>query len=330
MIGKRRVAESDPGSLTRRRWLAGALLGGLAIAARAEEPGGGSADDLAEIQARAGKAGIGPFRSSETEHYLGIGNAPDDHRNQALRICEELATVYQKHFQSKGFTVELPKRRLTVVTLKDLASYAAYLGEDPGPVEGGHFDLDTDRLVIFDFLSKAANLAAAAARVNTFTLVHEALHQLTFNTGLLNLKGDVPTAISEGLAAYGELWQRRPRPITLGGANIQRLRVFVQHPDQAGEWIPLATLLTDDELFANEEKQQLAYAQSWALVHYLMKTATALPKFRAYLAAIRERRDAGKRIADVEASLGPIEVLDRAVRKHAVSEVRTNRPLLGT
>ena len=37
------------------------------------------------------------------------------------------------------------------------------------------------------------------------TLSHEATHQLTFNTGLLNRKGDVPMCIAEGLAVYGEI-----------------------------------------------------------------------------------------------------------------------------
>ena len=38
------------------------------------------------------------------------------------------------------------------MTLKDQASYAAYLGVKPGDaVGGGHYELDTNRLVIFDF-----------------------------------------------------------------------------------------------------------------------------------------------------------------------------------
>ncbi len=44
----------------------------------------------------------------------------------------------------------------------------------------------------------------ASTRVNTFTLVHEAIHQLTYNTGLLDRQADVPVAISEGLATFGE------------------------------------------------------------------------------------------------------------------------------
>ena len=36
------------------------------------------------------------------------------------------------------------------------------------------------------------------------TLVHEATHQLSFNTGLLNREGDTPLCIVEGLGTYGE------------------------------------------------------------------------------------------------------------------------------
>ena len=71
---------------TRRGWLAARLVGGLYglgnAASAAEE-----ADEEAQVQAGR-KAGLGPFRSSLTEHYLGIGDAPDDFRDagaQALR-----------------------------------------------------------------------------------------------------------------------------------------------------------------------------------------------------------------------------------------------------
>jgi hypothetical protein len=308
-------------ALSRRRWLIGSMLGTLGLAASARGGPAAPADEEAEIRAVGRKAGLDPFRVTETEHYLGIGDAPDAFRDQALRICKELAAIYQKHFHDKGFVVNFPGRRLTVVTLKSQASYGAFLGEDAGEIVGGHYDLDTNRLVIFDNRPRQSNLAAPSERINTFTLVHEALHQLTYNTGLLDRRADVPVALSEGLAMYGELWQPNRRAI-LGQTNRPRLQVLIEHSNKPEDWIPVGSLLSDDTLFHNKSKQQLAYAVAWVLVHFHLKTPSRLPKFRAYFDAIRSRRDSADRLNDAQAHLGSFDRLDTGLRKHAARLIR--------
>jgi hypothetical protein len=303
---------------TRRSWLAATLLGVGRLLPRPSAHGADdSSDAAAEVQAQAKKAGLGPFRSSITEHYLGIGDAPDDFRKEALRRCGALAATYQEHFQDKGFAVTFPRRRLTVVTLKDQPTYAAFLGEEPGGDVGGHYDLDTNQLVIFDFRpGKKLPAGAPLERINAFTLMHEATHQLTFNTGLLDRQGDVPKAVSEGLAMYAELWRPDGRSI-LGAVHRPRLQEIVKRANEPEPWIPLGQLLTNDTLFERAATEQLAYAEAWVLVHYLLKTTGALPKFRAYLDAIRPRRTASERLADATTHLGNIDALDLALRKHA-------------
>ena len=204
-------SEACPLCPTRRSWLAASLFSGAGLwLGRGVLAANGVDDEVAQVQVKAQKAGLGLFRSSVTEHYLGIGDVPDAHRNDALKLCAALATAYQNHFHEKGFTVAFPPERLTVVTLKDQASYAAYLGVKPGDAVGGHYELDTNRLVIFDFRPGAEGGPPAGIntrRINTFTLIHKAMHQLTLNTGLLDRQGDVPVAVSEGLAMYAEVWR---------------------------------------------------------------------------------------------------------------------------
>jgi hypothetical protein len=315
-------------SWARRDWLAATLrFGGAALclggfARGADET---SADED-EVQARARKAGLGPFRSSVIEPYFGIGDAPDAYRNEAVKRCRALAKAYQKHFQDKGLTATFPSRRMTVVTLKDQASYAAFLGEKPGDAVGGHYDLDTNHLVIFDFRpGGGAPAGVNLEQINAFTLIHEATHQLTFNTGLLDRRGDVPVAVSEGLAMYAELWRPDGRSlpaVAIGVVNRPRLKVLIDQEKQAEAWIPLGKLLTDDTLFQRKETEQLAYAEAWVLVHYLLKTPAMLPKSRAYLDAIRPRRAASDRLADAAAHLGALEPLNLALRKHAAELIR--------
>lgn len=311
--------------VTRRAWLAGTILAAWTAKARSDEVRNAdqlAAAEIAEIQKKAKAAGLGPFRTTEVDHFLGIGDASDRHRADALTICQRLADAYRRHFREKGFTVEYPARRMTVVTLKDKSSYRKLLGEAPGAEVGGHFDLETDRLVVFDFRPDEGEPIANAERVNLFTLIHEGIHLLTFNTGLLELKADVPLCISEGLATYGESWRPAGRS-PFGLENRFRAEELKAHPNLAGEWIPVHDLFASDKPFTEEATQQLAYAQSWVLVNYLLRTSTKLSKFRLYLEAIRQRRKPDERVKDAEAHFGNLARFDKELKKHASKMMRT-------
>jgi hypothetical protein len=302
-------ARSTTAAWTRRTFLAGsvAMIAGLdgrqAWAAQESGPSLTPAEHL---------GGLG---HSVSAHFLGVGDAPDAFRQSALRHCEALGQAFLAHFRGRGFEVDYPKTRLTVITLKDADSYAAMLGEAPGKDVGGHYDLDTNRLVIFDFRPGGGNLAAGAERVNLFTLVHETAHQLCFNTGLLDRRGDVPDCISEGLATYVELWRPGVKK-AIGGINRPRLQALVQSED----WIALADLIAADKaLFRDPATAQLAYAESWALIYWLLKSRSRLPAMRDYLAALKLPTKDGTRPKVAEKALGSLSKLDRDVKAEARS-----------
>jgi hypothetical protein len=324
---ERSKPEAHPTALSRRTWLKGALLGigstwanPLLARTRSGDGDASDAEEIAKVNASAAKAGLKFVSQSQTKHFLCMGDAPEAHCRAALKICESLSEVFMGHFRSRGFKVELPPRRMTVIALKDGTSYHAYYGEDPGASVGGHFDLDTNRLVIFDFRPQEDELAADATRVNLLTLVHETAHQLSFNTGMLDRAADVPTCISEGFATYAELWVPKARG-GLGATNRPRLQAFI-NSQQAGEpWIPLSRLLKDDPLFEDPKTEQLANAEAWLLFHYLMTNPARLRKLRAYLAGIGP---AGKPKRNELAAkeLGSLDALDRDVRKYAQKLIR--------
>lgn len=302
-------------TISRRSWLAAglALAGGRLIGAEESKP---EEKDLQELEARARKGGLGSFRADRSDAFLAAGDAPDGFRKTALDLCEGLARSYLSHFQSRNFAVELPPGRLTIVTLAGPDSYAAFLGEAPGPVVGGHYDLGTNWLVMFDFRPDAGSLAVEAERVNTLVLVHECLHLLCFNTGLLDRAADVPKAISEGLAVYGETWRSRRRS-PLGAMNPARGQAFALARRDRLDWISLPRLLSEDDLFLDPERQQLAYAESWALVHTLMSQPSLQRRFRAYLDANRARRGDGDRFTEAVEHLVDLDRLEREMRRLA-------------
>ncbi len=295
--------------ISRRSCLLGTLAGlGLGMdPAKADE-------SIDAIKAKARKAGMEPFDESETEHYRGVGDAPERFRKEALAICEAVAADYRKHFESKGFELTWPKDKLTVVILLGPKSYAMFEGGFVDEAIGGHFDLDANRLVMFDFRGTGANpRAPVAEQDNTLALVHETVHQLTFNTGVLDRKADVPLCVSEGLATYGETWRPRHKG-DIGAVNLRRGRGLELGRRAGVGWIPLATLLADDKLLNEEKTQQVAYAESWMFVHKMLKDPARLPKFRAYLAALREKSDPARRVEVARDHLGDLERLDKEIR----------------
>jgi hypothetical protein len=207
-----------------------------------------------------------------------------------------------------------------VVALKDSDSYRAFIGQNRPETVGGHYDVEANQLVVFDFGSRQPDLTADPRRVNLFTLVHETTHLLSYNTGLLPRRGDVPAAISEGLATYVELWRPRARS-AIGATNRARLEALRQGRGAESGWIPIRDLLAADTLFDEANTMQLAYAESWLLVHLLVKSPQWLPKFQAYLSGIpREGGDKG-RVAYAERQLGSLRLLDREVRRHGQREL---------
>jgi Protein of unknown function (DUF1570) len=299
-----------PTSVSRRSWIFGTLAG-LTIGPRLAR-----GDDAAieAIRARGRKAGMEGFDESETTHYRGIGDAHARFRDEALGICETVATEYRKHFKDKGFELTMPARKLTVVILMGPKSYAAFEGGFIDEAVGGHFDLEENRLVMFDFRGPGTNPnVAIPEQDNTMALVHETIHQLTYNTGVLDLKADIPLCVTEGLATYGETW--RPGHKGEIGSNNRRRRLgFDLARKQGARWIPLETLLADDKLVNGEKTQQIAYAESWMFVNKMLKDPAKLPKFRAYLAALREKPDPAKRIEIATTHLGDLTQLDKDIR----------------
>ncbi len=236
-------------------------------------------------------------------------------------LCESLGQDFLAHFRKLGFKLAYPDHRLTIVTLKDSKSYAVFLGKEPIKDEGGCYDLVTRRLLIFDIRSDPDDLEAPETRANLFSLVHETTHQLSFNTGLLNAKNDVPLCISEGIATYVELWQPRVKN-AIGGANEPRLRGLLQSTDSEVSWIRLSDLLADDKAFTDPKTIQLAYAESWLLVHHLLRTPSRLPRFREYLAATSQSKKPEARDKLAEKFLGSLTKLDRDVKNEARRLVR--------
>jgi Protein of unknown function (DUF1570) len=323
---RRDFARAQEVSVSRRSWLTTAFLGLAGVSATvrsgwsmqtktADDLTESDAKEIAQVQAIAKKAGLEHFSSSQTAHFLGIGDADARFRNRALSICESLASVFVQHFNAKGFKLTLPKERLTVITLQSAESYQAFINDNPGAKVGGHYDLDTNRLVMFDFrpVGNGPGVVNDPTRVNLLTLVHETTHLLCFNTGLLSRESNVPDWVSEGFATYFELWRNKQSRI--GEPNVPWLAHLKNTRTEGKPWIPITDLFADDKKF-DDDTLELSYAESWLTVHYLMKSQQQTAKFRAYLAGLPSEEAAANRLRYAEKHLGSLEKLEHEVERH--------------
>jgi hypothetical protein len=131
---------------------------------------------------------------------------------------------------------------------------------------------------------------------------------LTFNTDLLDRKGDLSACLVEGLAAFGE----------------SRRLDDLAHARRATGWIPVKRLLSDDGWRADlsSPKSSLSCAEGWLPVHYLMSDPGRTRSLENDLDAIRSRRDSGHRPEDAHASLGDLDALDVALKSDSIELLR--------
>ncbi len=308
--------------IDRRLWMrsvAGSLLGVSELgSARSAEPDP-HAEEEAELQraeARTRKATDRPLRTLKSTHYQAIGDASESFMKLTLSDCERLAAEFLRHFQTRGFDVKWPDRRLTVIVFRDERPFLR-LAENTPPGTMGFFSLSSNWLALFDFRNMPM-FPFAPGQTNMETLSHEATHQLCFNTGLLSRRADVPLSVTEGLAMYCE--RRKLFGATEPGQpNLRRLDELA-HTRRRQGWIPVSELLTDDRgcFRRTADRLILSYSESWVMVYHLMNDPTRRPQFRAYLETLRSRNDAKRRLDDARSQFGDLARLDEELRQEAI------------
>jgi Protein of unknown function (DUF1570) len=281
--------------------------------------------ELDAVREKLGKARIGPLNTARSAHYVAIGDAPKAFIMTILGDCEQLDADYQRYFDSLGFHLHQPDRPLIVIMFRDDRSFGRYFrlpslleaAEKGRPLQpAGIYDKATNVLQVFDWRNVPTE--PRASHRNIETLAHEGTHQLSFNTGMLNRGGDTPLCIVEGLGTHAEP-RKTTGPSDFGRLNLRRMDDLARIQRRV-PWIPLRELLTDDSVLraGNAARIMLGYAQSWLLVHYLLREPAAVPRFRKYLEAIVSRVNSDRRIEDAKNHLGDLDQLDQELRRYAI------------
>ncbi len=207
-------------------------------------------------------------------HFIVVSNAGEKEARQTAIRFEQIRTLFREMFAGEQ---NAPSPTLTIFAVKNEASLRELLPEywakGHGHVAGIFFN---------HFYQFYAAVQLDAPGDNPYaTIYHEYYHSLT----MPYLPG-LPLWLAEGLAEF------------FGNTQIDDKKAYSGQPDpgliqtfQQGRLIPLTTLVSVDytsPYYNEQNKMSEFYAESWALVHYLMMgdNGSHRPMLLAYLAAL--------------------------------------------
>ena len=226
---------------------------------------------LLAAQAAAAKDAWTMVRS---QNFTLVGDASEKEIRRVGTRLEQFRDAFRRLFPRANFNSPVPT---TVVVFKSHDSYKPFKPKADGKTVSlaGYFQAGDDVNYI--------TLTAERGGESPFrTIYHEYVHLLVNNT--LG-RASVPAWFNEGLAEYYSTFEvEDDRKVHLG-----RLVDYHIHLLRQQRLMPLAQLLSVDHYSLERNKhdvRSLFYAQSWALVHYLIigNDGKRLPQLGEYLA----------------------------------------------
>ena len=237
------------------------------------------------------------FEVTSTGHYL-VAH-PKGQRDLWAERFEELYRSFVVYFRTRGFALRNPEFPLVAIAWKDQNDFLRYAAREGSPVSKdvlGYYSMVTNRVMLFDV--GAGQTSSVAKQQNLDTIIHEAAHQIAFNTGIHSRFSPPPRWVTEGLGTAFEapgVWNPRANTRQIDRINRGRLEDFkrLAKNRKAGT---TAELIASDRLF--DRNPSAAYAEAWALTFFLAETqprdyakylarTAARPQFSPYSSAER-------------------------------------------
>jgi hypothetical protein len=281
------------------------------------------------------------FEVYDTSHYVIAHNTSKAYAQWCGALYERLHGAFYNYWQRRGMELhETPP--LVAVVFQDRASFEKYgKAEMDQAVKAviGFYSLRTNRITTYDLTGvdqsrgnsrslgnvrkiNQALLANPEAERTVATVIHEATHQLVFNSGMQTRFADIPVWLSEGLAIYFETPDLRSSRgwRTIGAVNRIRLAqlqsYLANRPADS-----LKSLIVDDSRFHNTRSAEYAYAEAWALCYVLQKQYPR--EFDEYLKRLQTKKplesDSPESRLDLFQSVfGPLEEIETRFVKSVV------------
>lgn len=209
----------------------------------------------------------------ETEHFVFVGDASDGQIRSVAQRIEQFREVVARLFPGSTVTTR-PVVVLVFANDRSLRPYAPHYQGRPIELAGYYISGEDGGTIAVNADSQEAALSV---------VFHEYTHSIVANTG-----AELPVWANEGIAEVYETFQTRDggRSAVIGAPPSHHLELLRRSTP-----IPLAQLLAitrDSPMYNEGSRRGVLYAQSWALMHYLMLGNPArATQLRGYLAALR-------------------------------------------
>ena len=249
------------------------------------------------------------FEVISTRHYLVC--APRGKAKDYGVVFEDLYQSFSHYFSLRGYQVKSPEFLMVTIVFPDRAQFYDYCKKDGVRASQGllgYYHPHTNRTALFDQSTAKKTVSLEQDREGnelTYsrlsangkdlsealrdTMIHEATHQVAFNTGLHSRVGDNPRWVVEGLATTFESDDLRGhtggRGKSIVRINRNRLLWFANYAQQRREKNSLRSFIREDRLFQSSTFD--AYAEAWALTFFLVETQPA--RYARYLKKISQR-----------------------------------------
>lgn len=286
---------------------------------------------IAELNA---EGGFGELKQTASEHYVVVSNAGQAFVDWTVAMLERLHDAFRNFWSRQGFETHAAEFPLPVIILQSREQFTrlATYDKTPASAQGqGYFLVTANRTTLVDLTaSEAASSARNIGEVQRLvkrnpasvaTVVHEATHQIAFNCGMHRRYADNPIWLTEGIAMYLEtpdLSSRRGWR-TIGRVNQNRLRQFRDFAARRRKPDSLQTLLQSNNRFAQLETAIDAYAEAWALTHFLIRSKPR--DFNTYLQKIAVKPllqwdSPEQRLTDFTSVFGDLPEIDKALHQY--------------
>ena len=249
------------------------------------------------------------FQIHQTAHYVICHNTTDTYARWVGGLFEKAYTGFYSFWKNKGLELPEPSLPMIAIVFSDQETFAKIARPELGDLVDsviGYYNQQTNRMLTFYLANPERRVA---------TLVHEAVHQLSYNSGLQKRMADNPYWVSEGMAIFFETTDSSARGWrNIGGinqVNLARFRSYLR--DRPAD--SLTTLIRDDARFRNPAEATAAYGEAWALNYFLIRTRDK--EYIAYLKQLAEGSvmqdvDPRKRVQAFQDAMGvDLETLDK-------------------
>ncbi|MBX3416706.1 MAG: DUF1570 domain-containing protein [Pirellulaceae bacterium] len=256
-----------------------------AIKTEKKLPGSFQPADTRSIRSELEKEFGKNYEVSMTRNFVVVH--PIGERKKWVPPFEDMYNQFSSAMRARGFALDKPQFPMVVAVLNTREEFDRFLKQQnqADPTIQGYYSLLSNRVITYRPQDEAS-----ADFYRMTTLIHEATHQIAYNTGVHSRTATTPRWVAEGLATVFEAPgynNGREHRGADAKVNKPQLAIFREYLSQGKIRGKLESLILSDEWF--QEEPFVAYSYAWALSYYLAENKPT--QYSAYLKMLGQRPD---------------------------------------